>query len=163
MKRCCGATDVKYYVSKRHQALLNPQGVNCIRDINGNITVSGRAHCWRRSEQRVEIRQRAPRHAVPAGVDRRRHAVGGVRAERSGAVGARFGPTSAPSSPRVWQSGALFGPRRRKPSTSSATRRPTRRKSATSGQVVIEVGVAIVRPAEFVIFRITQWTGPTKS
>jgi phage tail sheath protein FI len=25
---------------------------------------------------------------------------------------------------------------------------------------VIQVGVAIVRPAEFVIFRITQWAGP---
>ena len=29
------------------------------------------------------------------------------------------------------------------------------------GQVVTEIGVAIVRPAEFVIFRISQWQ-PTK-
>ena len=36
-----GSTNVKYYISKRHQALLNPQGVNCIRNINGNITVYG--------------------------------------------------------------------------------------------------------------------------
>ena len=28
------------------------------------------------------------------------------------------------------------------------------------GQVVTEIGVAIVRPAEFVIFRISQFTAP---
>jgi hypothetical protein len=27
------------------------------------------------------------------------------------------------------------------------------------GQVVTEIGVAVVKPAEFVIFRIGQWTG----
>jgi phage tail sheath protein FI len=28
------------------------------------------------------------------------------------------------------------------------------------GRVTTEIGVAIVRPAEFVIFRIEQWAGP---
>jgi phage tail sheath protein FI len=28
------------------------------------------------------------------------------------------------------------------------------------GRVVTEVGVAVVRPAEFVVFRISQWAGP---
>jgi phage tail sheath protein FI len=30
------------------------------------------------------------------------------------------------------------------------------------GQVVTVIGVAIVKPAEFVIFRISQWAGPGK-
>ena len=30
------------------------------------------------------------------------------------------------------------------------------------GQVVTEIGVAIVRPAEFVIFRLSQWAGPAQ-
>jgi phage tail sheath protein FI len=30
------------------------------------------------------------------------------------------------------------------------------------GQVVTEIGVAVVRPAEFVIFRLSQWAGPGK-
>ena len=38
-------------------------------------------------ERGVEIHQRAPVLPVPAGVDRRGHPVGGVRAQRSGAVG----------------------------------------------------------------------------
>ena len=28
------------------------------------------------------------------------------------------------------------------------------------GQVVTEIGVAVVKPAEFVIFRLSQWAGP---
>ena len=28
------------------------------------------------------------------------------------------------------------------------------------GQVITEIGVAVVEPAEFVIFRLSQWTGP---
>src|SRR5262249_58087037 len=38
-----GALNVKYYISKAKQELLNPQGVNCIRNMNGNITVWARA------------------------------------------------------------------------------------------------------------------------
>lgn len=30
------------------------------------------------------------------------------------------------------------------------------------GQVITEIGVSVVRPAEFVIFRISQWAGPGK-
>jgi uncharacterized protein len=28
-----------------------------------------------------------------------------------------------------------------------------------AGQVVAEIGVAVVKPAEFVIFKISQWAG----
>jgi phage tail sheath protein FI len=32
-----------------------------------------------------------------------------------------------------------------------------------NGRLVCEVGVAVLRPAEFVIFRIGQWTADRKS
>lgn len=28
------------------------------------------------------------------------------------------------------------------------------------GQLIVEIGMAPVKPAEFVIFRISQWAGP---
>jgi hypothetical protein len=28
------------------------------------------------------------------------------------------------------------------------------------GQLVTEVGIALVNPAEFVVFRVSQWSGP---
>ena len=36
-----GAINVKYYVSKPKQEMLNPQGVNVIKTINGAVTVWG--------------------------------------------------------------------------------------------------------------------------
>ena len=57
----------------------------------------------------------------------------------------------------VWSSGALFG------ATSSqayyvkcdAENNPAATRDL--GQVIIEIGMAPVKPAEFVIFRISQW------
>ena len=31
------------------------------------------------------------------------------------------------------------------------------------GQLIIEIGICPVKPAEFVIFRISQWSGPATS
>ena len=61
---------------------------------------------------------------------------------------------------RVWRDGALFGrdarPRR---SSSSATRRTTRPRTVDAGILTVEIGIAPVKPAEFVVFRISQFSG----
>jgi phage tail sheath protein FI len=31
-----------------------------------------------------------------------------------------------------------------------------------NGRLIVEIGIAPVKPAEFVIFRIAQWTGSSK-
>ena len=82
-----GALNVKYYVSKPKQELLNPQGVNCIRNMNGNITVWGARTIGGDKNARVEIHQCASLLPLPARVYRRGNTVGGVRAQRPGAVG----------------------------------------------------------------------------
>jgi phage tail sheath protein FI len=60
---------------------------------------------------------------------------------------------------RVWRSGALFG-------ASPAEAFYVRCNAETNppdvieaGQVVCEIGIAPVKPAEFVIFRLSQFTG----
>jgi phage tail sheath protein FI len=58
-----------------------------------------------------------------------------------------------------WRAGALFGETAEKAffvKCDAETNPPNTREA---GQVVTEVGVAIVKPAEFVIFRIQQQTG----
>jgi hypothetical protein len=59
----------------------------------------------------------------------------------------------------VWRSGALFGltPQEAFYVKCDAELNPPEVRDL--GQVITEIGVAIVRPAEFVIFRITQSTG----
>jgi phage tail sheath protein FI len=62
----------------------------------------------------------------------------------------------------VWRDGALFGS---KPEEAfyvrcdDSTNPPEVRDL---GRVVIEIGVAVVKPAEFVIIRISQMTAPAK-
>ena len=60
----------------------------------------------------------------------------------------------------MWRSGALFGTTPAEAfyvKCDAETNPPELREL---GQVVTEIGVAIVRPAEFVIFRISQFTAP---
>jgi phage tail sheath protein FI len=61
----------------------------------------------------------------------------------------------------VWRDGALFGttPEQAFFVKCDATTNPPEVREL--GQVVTEIGVAIVKPAEFVIFRISQLTGST--
>jgi phage tail sheath protein FI len=63
----------------------------------------------------------------------------------------------------VWRTGALFGtaPEQAFYVKCDAELNPPEVRDV--GQVVCEIGVAIVRPAEFVIFRITQSTGMNKA
>lgn len=59
----------------------------------------------------------------------------------------------------VWRSGALFGP---SPSTAFYVKCDEELNPPDVrdlGQLIIEVGMAPVKPAEFVIFRISQWAG----
>jgi hypothetical protein len=59
----------------------------------------------------------------------------------------------------VWRDGALFGdtPEQAFYVRCDASTNPPELRDL--GQVVTEIGVAPVKPAEFVIFRISQWAG----
>jgi phage tail sheath protein FI len=60
----------------------------------------------------------------------------------------------------VWRSGALFGTTPQEAFYVKCDAETNPPELRDLGQVVTEIGVAIVRPAEFVIFRISQWSGP---
>jgi uncharacterized protein len=63
----------------------------------------------------------------------------------------------------VWRSGALFGttPEQAFYVKCDAETNPFEVRDV--GQLIVEVGMAPVKPAEFVIFRISQWAGPDAS
>ena len=60
---------------------------------------------------------------------------------------------------RVWRDGALFGttPEEAFFVKCDAENNPPETRDA--GQLIVEIGIAPVKPAEFVIFRISQWAG----
>ena len=60
----------------------------------------------------------------------------------------------------VWRSGALFGGTPEEAFYVKCDEETNPPEARDLGQLVIEVGIAPVKPAEFVIFRIGQWSGP---
>jgi len=64
---------------------------------------------------------------------------------------------------RVWRSGALFGATPEQAFFVKCDDETNPPDVIEAGQVVIEIGFAPVKPAEFVIFRISQFTaGPAE-
>jgi hypothetical protein len=151
-----GALGIKYNISKAQQDGLNPQGVNCIRDLNGNIrvwgarTIGGDANGeWRY----VNVRRTFLflRESIDQGTQ---WAVFEPNDEK---LWAKITRNLTAFLTTVWRSGALFGSTAEQAfyvKCDAETNPPELREV---GQVVTEIGVAVVRPAEFVIFRISQW------
>ena len=60
----------------------------------------------------------------------------------------------------VWRSGALFGLSEGEAFYVKCDAELNSLEVREAGQLIIEVGICPVKPAEFVILRISQWTGP---
>jgi uncharacterized protein len=60
----------------------------------------------------------------------------------------------------VWRTGALFGQSPEQAFYVKCDEETNPPEARDLGQLVVEIGIAPVKPAEFVIFRIGQWAGP---
>lgn len=156
-----GALGVRYRVSKILQGSLNPQGVNCIRPFDGTIKVWGARSLasdpagdpeW----QYVNVRRLF--NYLRESIDQGTQWV--VFEPNTPALWAKIRRNITAFLTTVWGSGALFG-------NAAAEAFYVRCDETTNppevrdlGQVVTEIGVAVVKPAEFVVFRISQWAGP---
>ena len=61
-----------------------------------------------------------------------------------------------------YRKGALVGDRPEKAYFVRCDRSTMTQRDLDNGRLVVVVGVAVLRPAEFVIFRIGQWTSDRK-
>jgi hypothetical protein len=157
-----GALGLKYTISKAQQDGLNPQGVNCIRDLNGNIriwgarTAGGSANGeWRYISVRRTMLYL--RESIDEGLQ------WAVFEPNDMNLWAKITRNVSAFLTTQWQLGMLFGSTAQEAfyvKCDAETNPPELREI---GQVVTEIGVAIVRPAEFVIFRISQWQPPQRS
>jgi phage tail sheath protein FI len=149
-------------LSKADQAGLNPHGINVLRKFDGDIRV------WGARTLATDV------NAEWRYINVRRLFLFVRKSIDHGTQWVVFEPNAPPLwgnirrdvsdfLRRVWRSGALFG------ATESdafyvkcdETNNPPEVRDA--GQVIIEIGIAVVKPAEFVIFRISQWGGPNPS
>lgn len=151
-----GALGLAYPVSQNEQTLLNPKGINVIRSFNGSILVWG-ARTLGGGDPKPEFRYINVRRLM----NFLRESI------EDGTRFAVFEPNAPPLWQRisrgvnafltnVWRDGALFGvtPEQAFYVKCDASTNPADVREA--GLVVTEIGVAMVKPAEFVVFRISQ-------
>jgi uncharacterized protein len=154
-----GALGLRYLISRADQQDLNPRGVNCIRDLNGAVRVWGaRTLSSDPAWTYISVRRLFLylRESLDEGLQWT------VFEPNDAALWAKIRRNVGAFLTRVWRDGALFGATPQEAfyvKCNAETNPPELREL---GQVVTEIGVAVTRPAEFVIFRLSQWAGPQK-
>jgi len=149
-----GALGLKYNITKGEQDILNPKGINCIRAFSnrgirvwGARTVSSDAS-WRyinvrrlfnMVEQSIEI---GTQWAVFEPNDQR--------------LWKRITRDLTAFLMRLWRQGALFGATPEQAFYVKCDAETNPPEVIDAGQLICEIGMCPVKPAEFVIFRIGQ-------
>lgn len=153
-----GVTGLKYLLSQADQDSLNDNGVNLIRPLVGALRVwGGRTVGGDANGEYRYISTRRYFNYLRESIDQGTQFV--VFEPNSSALWERIKRTVGGFLLREWRAGALFGTTPEKAffvKCDADTNPPEVREA---GQVVTEIGVAIVKPAEFVIFRIQQTSG----
>jgi phage tail sheath protein FI len=157
-----GALGLEYSTSKNEQDGLNPSGINVIRNLNGNIRVWGaRTLGGDANGEYKYVNVRRLINFLRESID-------------EGTQWVVFEPNAQPLWQRirrsvtgfltvVWRDGALFGATPEEAFYVKCDETTNPPEVRDLGRVVTEIGVAIVKPAEFVIFRISQISGPASS
>jgi uncharacterized protein len=154
-----GAFDVAYPISKGIQDGLNPTGINCIRYLNGNIRVWGARTIG--GDHNMEWKYVNVRRLfifLRESIDLGTQWV--VFEPNDQALWAKIIRNVSAFLTNVWRAGALFGTTPQEAFYVKCDAETNPPEVRDSGKVVTEIGVAVVKPAEFVIFRISQWVGP---
>jgi phage tail sheath protein FI len=152
-----GAVNLETRLSRGEQDVLNPIGVNCIRAFPGRgIRVwGGRTLSSDGSWRYVNVRRLFI--MVEASMDAGLQWV--VFEPNDSTLWARVRRDVTSFLRIVWRSGALFGDTPEQAFYVKCDEELNPPEVRDLGQLIIEVGLAPVKPAEFVIFRITQWAG----
>jgi phage tail sheath protein FI len=154
-----GALGVTYPVSRAVQDGLNPRGMNCIRDINGNIRVWGARTLGGDANLDYKyINVRRLMLFLRESIDEGTQWV--VFEPNDRELWSRITRNVSAFLSTVWRDGALFGSTPAEAFYVKCDDETNPPEIRDLGRVVCEIGVAPVKPAEFVIFRITQWAGP---
>ncbi|HEX6874839.1 MAG TPA: phage tail sheath subtilisin-like domain-containing protein [Nocardioidaceae bacterium] len=151
-----GAVDLTVRYSKQDQAVLGPVGINLLRPIGGAVTVWGARTLSNDVSTRYVSTQRYLcflRDTITAGTQ------WAVFEPNGTSLWKALTRNVTDFLRGQWQDGALLGETAEQAfyvRCDEATNPPA---SRDLGRVVVEVGVAIVRPAEFIVFRVQQTSG----
>jgi phage tail sheath protein FI len=150
-----GATGLSYNITKGEQDTLNPNGVNCIRAFPGmGIRVWGaRTLSSNPSWRYINVRRLF--NFVEKSIERGTQWV--VFEPNEPRLWGRVRRDVNAFLTGVWRDGALFGLAPDQAFYVKCDEELNPPESRDLGRLIIEIGMSPVKPAEFVIFRISQW------
>ena len=144
-------------VNKGTQEILNPLGVNCIRAFPGRgIRVWG-ARTISSNTLWKYINVRRLFLYIEESIEEATQWV--VFEPNNEKLWARVRATITEFLTRVWRDGALMGTKAEEAFFVKCDRTTMTQDDIDNGRLICVIGIAPVKPAEFVIFRIAQWSG----
>jgi hypothetical protein len=153
-----GAVGLSTNITKGEQDLLNPNGVNCIRAFPGmGIRVWGARTLATTNPSWRYINVRRLFNYVEKSIERSTQWV--VFEPNEPRLWARIRRDVTAFLTNVWRDGALFGATPAQAFYVKCDEELNPSEVRDQGMLIIEIGMAPVKPAEFVIFRISQWAG----
>jgi len=152
-----GAVGLELNISRGEQDVLNPLSVNCIRSFPGRGIVVWGARTLSSNGSWRYVNVRRLFIMVEASMDAGLQWV--VFEPNDTALWAKVRRDVTSFLRVIWRTGALFGTTPEQAFYVKCDEELNPLEIRDLGQLIIEVGLAPVKPAEFVIFRITQWAG----
>jgi phage tail sheath protein FI len=154
-----GALNLETQLTKPEHDLLNPVGINCIRAFTGRgIRVWGARTLSSDPAWRYLNVRRLFNYLEESILDGTQWV---VFEPNDDALWSRITRTISAFLVNEWRKGALFGLTPDEAFYVKCDRETNPAEGIDAGQVLCEVGVAPVKPAEFVIFRLAQFSGGT--
>jgi uncharacterized protein len=152
-----GAIALENHLTRIEQELLNPIGVNCIRSFPGRgIRVWGARTLSSDAEWRYLNVRRLFNYLEESILNGTQWV---VFEPNDDALWAKIRRTISAFLVNQWHQGALFGLTPAEAFFVKCDRETNPAESIDAGQVICTIGVAPVKPAEFVIFRLAQMSG----
>jgi uncharacterized protein len=147
-------------ISKAQQEVLNPEGINCFRFFEGRGMLLWGARTISPDPEWKYVNLRRYFAYLEHSIDRgTQWAVFEPNGER---LWANIRRTVEDFLLNEWQNGALLGDKPEKAFFVKCDRSTMTQNDLDNGRMVCLVGVAALTPAEFVIFRVGQWTADHK-
>jgi phage tail sheath protein FI len=144
-------------LNKAQQDVLNPEGINCFRYFEGRGFRLWGARTVSSDPEWKYVNLRRYFAYLERSVDRGTQWV--VFEPNGERLWANVRRTIEDFLFNEWQNGALLGDKPERAYFVKCDRSTMTQNDLDNGRLVCLVGVAALRPAEFVIFRIGQWTG----
>ena len=152
-----GVDSLEFPVNKGKQDVLNPQGINCIRVLGGRgIRIWG-ARTLSTDPLWKYVNIRRLFLYLEESIEEGTQWV--VFEPNNEKLWDRVKQTISQFLTRVWKDGALIGTTPEEAFFVKCDRTTMTQDDIDNGRLIVLIGVAPVKPAEFVIFRIAQWAG----